>query len=130
MDFDFSKDNFLERLNFETKCRNSTRSDADISIAIGNSTANRKRINLYIRNGYPEVFGEYIKFAIYKNRLIFIPAEQHEGFKLVNHNKANPHSCLVSASVSDIEPYRAYEGNFTFKYDDFYEFYYIERKDI
>ena len=87
------------------------------------------RYNLTCRNKVPEILGEWVDIAIYKNRVFFRPSTQQDGgYKMYSHNsttKTNPF--LQILETENTKGLMEFVGDYDLKYDELYELYYIEK---
>ena len=119
-----SRDEFMAQIEFEGRQRNGRNSQKDVTLSV---VRNGSRVNIYFRNDTMKMFdGEQVVFGIYKNRIIF--EKRYDGYKIteIEHKRSTYGS--ISASVSDINRYKKWIGDYDLKWDEFYEFYYIERE--
>ena len=103
-------------------------SKSDISLTEGR--VDKKgviRYTITFRNSIHELFGEYVDFAPYKDRLFIAPSSmQEKGYKLrTGKTNLNPFvqipKNLDSCALTD------YVGNYELKHDEFLNLYYIEK---
>lgn len=124
---------FFKQLDFMTAQRNKRFSDADVSVMVveGAKTESKtygKRLSLTFRNHCLDKLGEgdRIKIARFKNRLIIIKAD--DGMKVSQMASTyKSQFCRFNLSEDDISTYLAFEGDYKLKFDDLYEYYYIEK---
>ena len=90
-----------------------------------------KRINITIRNKlWSQLGSNYIVFAAMKNRMYFRGvSDPKEGYCL--GIKSSEFSAYVSAQLNpeEVSIYSKFEGDYAWKYDEYYELYYIEKEE-
>ena len=119
-----TRQELMDEIEFETRQRKG-RSPADVTIA---ASKRKNQLNIYFRNDAPEKFQNGLKFGIYKNRIIFEPDER--GYKVCAYNPDQKrNSGHVIATVSDMNKYKDWIGDYKLLWDEFYEFWYIERRE-
>lgn len=117
-----NRQEIFAEIEFESRKKNK-KGIADITIT---TTKRANSINIYFRNGMHELFPEGVIFGIYKNRIVFEP-DKDKGYTVNTSATKKGDIGVVTATVGDIEKYRAWVGDYEMKYDDFYEFWYIEK---
>lgn len=123
--------NVLPELQWHNKNRNGgsyVNEDVTVTItkASKNSKEGRKRLGLSFRNNLFKVFdSRYITFAILKNRIYFKAADRNMGYAITQKNTNG----YVQATLvgDDIKEFEQFIGDYSLKFDEFYELYYIER---
>lgn len=120
-----NREDFLNSIEFtEPSRRKRIGKDDDIFV---NTTGkgDKMRLSVYFRNGVNELFGERVKFGRFKNRMIILPSE--DGFKVTNlSNRSKVVQLLIRGSVENLIPF--IDKGYELKYDELYEYYYIERE--
>lgn len=87
-------------------------------------------IGITFRNGIYELFGDYIQFAVYKNRMLFRTADTGAGLKLYAGSGKCQNRYIKFKVDDDTRVIKEkFIGDFELKYDTFYELYYIEVKE-
>ena len=119
-----SRQELMEEIEFESRKRNG-KSIADITIA---TMKRANSINIYFRNGMHELFPDGVIFGIYKNRIVFEP-DKNKGYKVNMRATKKGDIGVVMATVGNIEKYREWIGDYRLLWDEFYEFWYIERRE-
>ena len=125
----------LPELQFYTKKKRYARSDnpSDVYVSItssrkGSSGKETISINFIFRNKLYEILGsEYIVFAQMKNRIYFKAVDKTEGYHLTIRESglnAVVKVVITKDDLPDLEPFAGKE--YSLKYDDFYELYYIQ----
>ena len=118
-----------ERLNWMGKNHKTKRkSVSDVSISEGNVTARGYvRYTVTFRNSIHELFGNYVDFAAYKDRLFIAPPlETGCGYKLHTGDKNKNPFCQITKS-EDTCALSEFIGDFEVEYDDFLDLYYITK---
>lgn len=118
--------NVLPELMWNTKQRSANNGNADVSVSIVKNGGDRRRLNFSFKNDIDQLFGgDYVVFALMKNRIYFKASNSIEGYKL---SKAK-NRAYVAATLngSQVDEYKKFIGDFDLKFDVFYELYYIER---
>lgn len=125
-----SRQEFMAEIEFESRQKSGYRSTADVTLTISNAKSGSKynRVNIYFRNGVKEHFPEGVMFGIYKNRIIFEPSATN-GYKITTSSTNRTDYGFISATVSDIEKYRDWIGDYKLLWDSFYEFWFIAKGD-
>ena len=121
--------NVLPELSWKTKLNQTgTRSSDDVSIAITKSKGEAKRLSLIFRIHMWEVLSsEYIAFAVLKNRIYFKGTDKKEGYTVSVKNTSGYLS--ITLNQKELETYEDFVGDYSLKFDNFYELYYIEREN-
>lgn len=117
-----NRQEIFAEIEFESRKRNK-KGIADITIA---TMKRANTINIYFRNGMHELFPEGVIFGIYKNRIVF-EADKDKGYTVNMSATKKGNIGVVTATVGNIDKYREWIGDYEMKYDDFYEFWYIEK---
>lgn len=127
-----TRDDFMKMVDFQGP--KIIKSKADITIG---ASSKEDCINVYFRNGVKDFFGTHVKVGIYKDRMIFCEADNRTGFKISgpaknaavtnNYRKLYGH-CVVPISADKIAEYKEWIGDYDLKVDDFYDYYYIQKK--
>lgn len=117
-----NRQEIFAEIEFEGRKKN-RKGIADITIT---TMKRANSINIYFRNGMHELFPEGVIFGIYKNRIVFEP-DKDKGYTVNMSATKKGDLGVVTATVGDIERYREWVGDYEMKYDDFYEFWYIEK---
>lgn len=132
-----TKDELFKNVDFvgrkKTKAANN---DYDIGVFIKKDKGRRNpRLRIYFRNSISDIFdSEYIEIGRYKNRLIFKPSTEEMGAKL--WSSASPAIKSLQFTVTKNEAgvlvFGSTDGpiNYELKYDQLYEYYYIEKEDL
>lgn len=119
-----TRQELMDEIEFETRQRRG-RSPADVTIT---ASKRKNQLNIYFRNNTAERFRKGLKFGIYKNRIIFEPDEI--GYKVcVSDSEQKRNSGHIVATVSDMSKYKDWIGDYKLLWDDFYDFWYIERRE-
>ena len=122
-----TRQEFMAEIEFETRQKSGYKSQADITLTVLNGNKGKNRVNIYFRNNTKIHFPDGVIFGIYKNRIVFEKSNT-QGYKIAtNNNNRSDYGC-VSATVSDPDKYKDWIGDYTLKWDSFYEFWYIERE--
>jgi len=113
--------------------------DADISImrwstAKKNADGSKNyRYGFTIRNDAVKVLGDYADVAVYKNRVLFKPCAESEGYKLSASSKSTgtkcPNKYFSIAKTEYSQELEDFIGDYELQYDKFYEVYYVEKED-
>ena len=125
-----SRQELMAEIEFESRQRTGWKSAMDVTLTITKAKDNCKgnRVNIYFRNNTKEHFPDGVIFGIYKNRIIFEPSKS-TGYKIaVSHTNRTDYG-FISATVSNIDKYRDWIGDYKLLWDEFYEFWYIERRE-
>lgn len=77
-----TREDFMKNIDF--KMPRQKKSDADVTL---NFSHDKKRLNIYFRNMTVDLLGDFVKFGVYKNRVIFEPEENGFGFKVTKVKK-------------------------------------------
>lgn len=117
-----SRQEFMAEIEFESRKR-SGKTSADITLTMNR---NGSKVNIYFRNGTKEHFPDGVMFGIYKNRIILEP-NASIGYTITVANNTKTDYGFIGATVSDAEKYRDWIGDYALKWDEFYEFWYIEK---
>ena len=120
----------LPELDWKKKFKASCTSDANVSINVCDGgkrmTAGTKMLSIVIRdNLYKQFNSEFITFAILKNRIYFKGVDKHDGYKVsLNHVNGYVQATL---QPKEVKAYSKFIGDYSLKYDEIYELYYIEK---
>lgn len=120
-----SRQEIMSEIEFESRKRNGRGCPADVTLTLTNKG---KKVSLYFRNGVGEHFKEGLMFGILKNRIVLEP-NGAIGYKISDSCTKRTDYGVVSATVSDGEKYRSWIGDYKLKWDEFYEFWYIEKEE-
>lgn len=120
-----SRQELMAEIEFESRIRRK-RTLKDITL-----TVNAKgKVALYFRNGAHEKFKDGFVFGIYKNRIVFDRDNGYGYFPKVNDGRRwGAQAQVTSITVSDTEKYKDWIGDYKLQWDEFYEFWYIEREE-
>ena len=118
-----TRQEFMAEIEFESRKR-SGKTSADITLTM-NGKGNK--VNIYFRNGTKEHFPDGVMFGIYKNRIILEP-NASVGYSITVANNSKTDYGFIGATVSDADKYRDWIGDYSLKWDEFYEFWYIEKE--
>lgn len=118
-----TRQEFMAEIEFESRKR-SGKTSADITLTMNR---NGNKVNIYFRNGTKEHFRDGVMFGIYKNRIILEP-NASIGYSITVANNSKTDYGFIGATVSDAEKYRDWIGDYALKWDEFYEFWYIEKE--
>lgn len=128
-----NKEDFFGQLDFMTAQKRPMLSAADVTVKVvqGSKKANGghyfDRLSITFRNGILDLLGDgdRVSIARYKNRLIIV--KDPRGIKLSDHNEKG--TLFVRWTLNDrtLSTYGWFEGNYDLKYDDLYEYYFIEK---
>lgn len=127
-----TREDFMAGINFVKPKQ--VKSHADFSI---NLSGKKNTFNVYFRNNCRELFGDYVVFGIFKDRLIIEPSDANTGFKITvptrgytNENCRKAYGHVTLKVPEDLfDAYKEYIGDYEFKYDNFYEYYYVQKKE-
>lgn len=127
------KINVLPELQWFSKKRRLGRtSNAPVSITITapskNSKGERRRLTFAFRDKLYENFkSNYITFAILKDRMYFKSVQPKEGYAITVKGLSG----YVQATITldELKNFEPFIGNYSLKYDEFYELYYVEKED-
>ena len=120
----------LPELKWHTKqihrCANSSK-NVSISLTKAGSKqkADAKILNIIIRdNLFKQLNSDYVMFAVLKNRLYFKGTTAGMGYKVgVKNTSGYIQATLQPNEIAEFEPF---VGHFTWRYDEYYELYYID----
>lgn len=123
-------ENKILELDWVTK--RSYKGEADVSIrrALSND---KPIISISLRNDCSKIISntEFIKLAPFKNRLFFKESDSFSGFKATSNNSVKESTKYIKVSFKqDVDRLAIFEGDYSLRYDDFYELYYIEREEV
>lgn len=127
------KTNVLPELQWFSKKRRLGRiGSAPVSITVTTSSKNskgdRRRLTFAFRDKLYENFkSKYITFAILKNRMYFKSVQPKEGYAITVKGLSG----YVQATVTleELKSFEPFIGDYSLKYDDFYELYYVEKEN-
>lgn len=105
-------------------------SDVTISKIFWDTAKKTKAYSFVFRNNTAERIGEYIKIAIYKNRVLIRPASVGDSIHISiksNCNTKNSYGKIKCEPNTQELDY--FIGDYELKYDPFYEIYYIEKEE-
>lgn len=129
------KSQIIASMNWDYRKTNRGRragNDADITIALTNSNTDgikRKHISITFRNDVEQLItsdGDRIVTAISKNRVYFKADER--GYKLSRHKRDSSNK-TIQTKILFQEEYLNFIGDYSLKYDDFLEMYYVEKEN-
>ena len=112
----------MAEIEFESRKRNG-KTSADITITVGA----KGKVHIYFRNGAKEHFKSGVMFGVLKNRMVFEP-NSLAGYTVTESTNNKTDYGFLVATVSDVDKYRAWIGDYALKWDEFYEFWYIEKE--
>lgn len=92
---------------------------------------NRHYASITFRNECWKLFTEtpYLEVAIYKNRVFFKQSDEKHGLTLLHNKNVTNSTCYARMQNGFADRFITFEGDYELKYDEFYELYYIERKE-
>lgn len=132
---DKMKEQLKPELNWVTKKHATAVNGTDVSIRISGKgkakdpakRAETKVLTIIFRNGlYKQFDSEYIMFAVLKNRLYFKGTTAGMGYKITQKNTSGYMSAtLQKEEIAEFEAF-AFQRDFSLKYDDFMEMYYVQ----
>lgn len=133
------KDEFLSKLNWVESRGSCVRSDSDVSVTVNIQDKKRDRnyIAFTFRNGTAQILSNtnYVQICAHKNRIFFRESSMKEGYKLTfnvkNSERSNTEASQLNRYLKvsiNTDTYKAFEGDYDLKYDDFLELYYIEKE--
>ena len=97
-----------------------------ITTSSKNSKSDRRRLSFIFRDKIFEDFNSrYITFAIMKNRIYFKGVEPKEGYAVTVKGLNGYTQCTIT--LDELEQFEPFVGDYSLKYDDFYELYYVEK---
>ena len=127
-----SKNDFFGQLEFITARTQKKISNADVSVVVVAGTKDGEkryynRLGLTFRNDVLDLLGDgdRLKIARFKNRLIFV--KDPEGMKYSSSTGGKNKFVRFQLNDQTIQTYGWFEGDYDLKYDDLYEYYYIEK---
>lgn len=71
----------------------------------------------------------YVEVAIFKNRVFFKESDAIRGLTLCSNKNTSETTRYIRFYNGHAPKFIAFEGDYELKYDEFYELYYIERKE-
>lgn len=124
----------LPELNWKQKLNGRGHmSSANVTVSVGNVTRKdgcheyrSKRVTFIFRDNLHQHFATgFLAFAPLKKRIYFKEATKADGYSI----STKMTSGYVTATLDDTEigVYEEFVGDYTLKYDDVYELFYIER---
>lgn len=125
--------NQMAGLQFVNPCtgnRPTSKKDCSINaISIGHGATNNKGISFTFRNGKGKFLKGYAQIAICKNRVYFKSVEEGEGMRIVdNKTTSNFYGKICTESKTTVILHD-FIGDYDLKYDEYLEFYYIEKDE-
>lgn len=122
----------IKTLDWIGRCSSSgLKSDVSVRVVHGHDC--KKLINITFRNDCFKKFtnSEYCECAIFKNRIFFRESDSTRGL-LLNRNKATTDTTTYVRfqKTEYVNLYAQFVGDYELKYDEFYELYYIESKEL
>lgn len=117
----------LQWLNKKRRLGELSRSAVTIRVASPSRTskADRKRLTFVFRDKLYENFNSrYITFAVMKDRIYFKSVEAVEGYAIVIKGLSG--YVQVTVTPDELKQFESFIGDYSLKYDDFYELYYVE----
>lgn len=122
-----TREDFFKNLEFEGGSRTRGTSDLDVSLTCVKYAHGQMRMSFTFRNGVYEKLSTTgrLRFALYKNRIIFQDSEK--GLKFYKGTKSDTNTRYVQLAPNDLEAWKTFIGDYDLKFDEFYEYYYIER---
>lgn len=119
-----NKNEFLEKLNWETNERGKKRVISDVTIKLSKDL---KSVYFTFRNDSAQKIStcDSFVFAPFKNRLIFADGLNKNGFVMTKQNELSRRYSKVS--ICGREYLKYFVGDYTLKTDEFYEIMYIEK---
>lgn len=116
---------------WEADTRNG-RSNADITVSrISPAHKGKKedidkyRYSITFRNKVNVNFGEYIDLTVFKNRILMRPGIKGKSRKFYGGEKTNRNVVVVENEKT--KALKDFIGDYTLRYDETYEFWYVER---
>lgn len=114
--------------------QNSARSTCDISITkrvgskLKDGSVNYRIAIIFKNNVIKDIAPSgYIDFAVYKNRVLFRESDSTMGLFVKSHSNRSEEVVIpLTPETKELEDFIG--GDFTLKYDEFYEVFYIERR--
>lgn len=131
-----TKDELFENVDFVGRKKAKASNNVyDIGVYIKKEGRKTPRLRIYFRNSISDIFdSEYFEIGRYKNRLIIKPSTEENGVKLFNSQSPNVRSLqfTITKSEAGILVFGSTDGpvNYELKYDQLYEYYYIEKEDL
>ncbi|MBQ5768456.1 MAG: hypothetical protein IIV94_06160, partial [Clostridiales bacterium] len=95
-----------------------------------NKKSGKKGFSLIFRNKCYEKLGKFVEIAIYKNRIFF--RETNDNGLTIRGKKGAPentHYASINYISEEVERLKDFIGDYELKHDEFYELYYIEKKE-
>lgn len=127
----------LPEINWKKKFKKYYRESSSNNVTITMSDGakylakGRKIFTVIIRDNLWKQFGsDYVVFGAFKNRIYFNKADKNIGYCVTCKNTTG----YIKATLSgdDISVYEPFVGNYTLRFDEYYELYYIdmEREEL
>lgn len=119
----------LPELNWKQKLRVNVSTDVSVTITGGGkqSREDDRVLTIIIRDNLFQVFNtDYITFAVLKNRLYFRGTDKRNGYKVTVKNTSG--YAKITIHKNEVGVYEPFVGDYSLKFDEFYELYYIERE--
>jgi len=122
-----NKEDFFNGLEFSGLVRNKNRCSYDVSIQTSLTKGVLKTVNFTFRNGIEGMLGdgERLMFARFKNRIIF--KLDDNGVKFTNGGGENSRYAKFCVNPNN-EYITGFVGDYELKYDELYEYYYVEKE--
>lgn len=103
-----------------------------VSVVITSSGKNlrsdRRRLTFIFRDKMYENFNsKYVTFAVMKNRIYFRGVEPRKGYSVTVKGLNGYAQCIIN--LDELKQLEPFIGDYSLKYDDFYELYYVEKED-
>lgn len=115
-------------LNWFTKKTAGRGHNSDVYVSVVGETAKDKKVAVafsFSNEKIKAIGGDFIAFAIDKNRIYFRSAEESEGYKL---SKSKDRSTTKATITNEqIMMFKAFAGDYELKRDNAIGFYYIEQ---
>lgn len=119
-----TKEELFAEIEFESRKRkNKTMKDFTLTVS------GRGKVYMYFRNGTHKNFEGGFRFGIYKNRIIFDKTNVNGLVIKEKEVKSGVIGVAAYITVTDAEKYKPWVGDYDLKWDEFYEFWYIEKKE-
>ena len=104
--------------------------DISINMVTVDKKSGKKGFSLIFRNKCYEKLGKFVEIAIYKNRIFF--RETNDNGLTIRGKKRSPentHYASINYISEEVERLKDFIGDYELKHDEFYELYYIEKKE-
>ena len=121
-----NKNDFFEQLSFIGATRKGKKSHEDVTVTlVEGKTESGKRLSVTLGNDVHVLLGdgERLKIAFFKNRMILAKGE--DGMKMTAANTSH-RFCRFGLSKEQADVAKSFVGDYELKYDDLYEYYFIE----